>query len=124
MLAKDLSDVDEDTYKSEYKAGKYEEHHVKDGILDMYSSDNESKSVFDKMDEEDGLFAEDDSDADELEEIEDDEELSDVDSEEESVEDDNEDNDVSFEDDDGEEDFFEDTLFDETDDDDDRKDEE
>lgn len=117
ILDNDLSDLDEDKYKSDYKAGKYEEHRVKDGLLDMYSSDNESKSVFDKMDEEDGLFAEsDDSD----DESYDDDESENYDTE--SADDDdlssiyndfmNEDNDISFEDDDGEEDYFEDTFED------------
>lgn len=111
ILDKDLSDVDEDTYKSEYKAGKYDEHRVKDGLLDMYSTDNESKSVFDKMDEEDGLFAtEDDSDED------DENNDSDYFADTEEDDEDDDSNDVNFEDDEGDEDYFEDTSFDGTDD--------
>lgn len=49
------SELDEDNYKSDYKAGRFEEHRVKDGLLDMYDESNESKSIFDKMDEQDGL---------------------------------------------------------------------
>ena len=49
------SELNEDDYKSDYKAGKFEEHRVKDGLLDMYDESNESKSIFDKMDEQDGL---------------------------------------------------------------------
>lgn len=96
ILDSDLADVDESTYKSEYKSGAYEDNQVKDGLLNMYSDNNESKTIFEKMDEEDGLFA--DSEDEELDESTED------DFEDEEVYDDEvpeEDVEISFDDDEG-----------------------
>ena len=110
QILENESEFDEERYKSNYKAGKFDESRVKDGLLDMYDTDNESKSLFDKMDEEDGLFAEPDEDEDDFGEDIDEDEGS-FDNDIPFDEDFDESNDVDFADEDGEEDDVEDLDF-------------
>lgn len=53
------SELDEDDYKSTYEFGGHDNQRIKDVVdkfdVDIYDDDNESKLIFDKMNEKDGL---------------------------------------------------------------------
>ena len=61
VISKDIS-INESDYKSHYNSGKLDESDIHDGLLVMYDQDNESRSIFDDMDAEDGLVLDESTD--------------------------------------------------------------
>lgn len=61
MISKDIN---EESYASNYDPEKIDESQISGGLLNMYDEENESRSIFDEMDEKDGVSADDAVDMD------------------------------------------------------------